>query len=126
MRYCLKPVGCRDSAPSRRGGGGGGGRSPPHGSTPPCPVFAPRVTGPLTSGHGPQALLGLLVTVRGRKGLLEAGALYTALDLLSQHRRGAATFSKTEVSLLTQLKSELLHWDAVQQQQQQQQHGLGP
>ena len=41
-------------------------------------------------------LLGLLVTARGRQSLLKAGALYTALDLLAQHRRGAAAFSKTE------------------------------
>ena len=64
----------------------------------------------------------MLATARGRQALLKAGALYTALDLLAQHRRGAAAFGKTEVSLLTQLKCALLHWDAQQQQRLGQLH----
>lgn len=43
-----------------------------------------------------QTLHAMLVKAKGRHALLKAGAVYTALDLLAQHRKGAS-FSKSEV-----------------------------
>jgi len=55
----------------------------------------------------------MLITRKGRQALLRAGAVYALLDLQAQNKRGSGWFSKAEVSLLEQIKSELLYWESA-------------
>ncbi|EKX32059.1 hypothetical protein GUITHDRAFT_121759 [Guillardia theta CCMP2712] len=51
----------------------------------------------------------------GRQAMMKAGALFSILDLLSQHKRGMQTLTVQETLLLHRLKSTMLFWESLVQ-----------